>query len=358
MSSSATSNSSNICVITNVDSLTGYALAYHILEKIRNRQDTAANRRVRVLTRSRDSQLNLDVLKEMNAEVMEIDYNDENRVREAVRDARNVILIPEQSRNRVREAENVIKAAKHTDVDHFVLVSITGVDCLEQRAQFGHYPNLSEYYRIEERVKESFQGKKHCIIRHSVFNQLFYFMGPQIENDNKLSLPIEKSDKWCAVDLNDFCEGMWRLARKHQEGSDISSKKTFNFCADHARSTEDHVRDMGKGLNRDELRFNSISENEMRQYLKQMREDEHFRERPKHSRDESNSRRERDTFSTLPLGRFLNDQCIETMEEFWKSASEGYQNLKCDDLKDVLEREPQNLKHFFKNNRENFKRLK
>jgi uncharacterized protein YbjT (DUF2867 family) len=124
MSSSATSNSSNVCVITNVDSLTGYALAYSMLEKIRNREDADSTRRIRVLTRSRDSQLNLDVLKELNAEVKEVNYNDESNVKEALRDARNVILIPEQSRERLREAENVIKVAKHLDVDHFVMVSM------------------------------------------------------------------------------------------------------------------------------------------------------------------------------------------------------------------------------------------
>jgi uncharacterized protein YbjT (DUF2867 family) len=124
MSSSTTSNSSNVCVITNVDSLTGFALAYHMLEKIRNCEDADSTRRIRVLTRSTDSQLNLDVLKKMNAEVKEVNYSDESNVKEALRDARNVILIPEQSRERMREAENVIKVAKHVDVDHFVMVSM------------------------------------------------------------------------------------------------------------------------------------------------------------------------------------------------------------------------------------------
>jgi hypothetical protein len=216
---------------------------------------------------------------------------------------------------------------------------------------------LNEYRRIEEKVKDQFQGKNHCIVRHAVFNQLFYFMGPQIENENKLSLPVEKRQKWCAVDLNDVCEGMWRLARQQQGCSDSTRKNTYNFCADHARSTEDHVQDMGKGLNREDLQFNQISGKEMLQYLQKMRDNKHFRERPQHRLEES-GRRERDTFATLPLGRFLNDQCIETMEEFWRSANEGYQDLKCDDLKGILDREPQNLKNFFKSNRDNFKRLK
>jgi uncharacterized protein YbjT (DUF2867 family) len=95
-----------------------------MLEKIRNREDADSTRRIRVLTRSTDSQLNLDVLKKMNAEVKEVNYSDESNVKEALRDARNVILIPEQSRERMREAENVIKVAKHVDVDHFVMVSM------------------------------------------------------------------------------------------------------------------------------------------------------------------------------------------------------------------------------------------
>lgn len=119
------STSKNVCVITNADSLLGYALAYRFLEAIRNKEEPEiqGGRKIRILCRETHG-LGMKRLEEMGAEIQEVNYKDENKLQEALRNVRNVILIPENSSDRLKEAENLIKAAKQQDVEHFGLMSM------------------------------------------------------------------------------------------------------------------------------------------------------------------------------------------------------------------------------------------
>lgn len=118
-------SSKNTCVITNADSLLGYALAYRFLEAIRNKEDPESQglRKLRILCRETRG-LGMKRLEELGAEIQEVNYKDENKLKEALRNVHSVILIPENSSDRLKEAENLIKAAKHQDVEHFGLMSM------------------------------------------------------------------------------------------------------------------------------------------------------------------------------------------------------------------------------------------
>lgn len=119
------STSKQVCVITNVDSLLGYALAYRFLEAIRNNEDPEAQgmRKLRILCRESRG-LGLKRLEEMGAEIQEVNYKEEKKLGEALRNVHSVILIPENSSDRLKEAENLIKAAKQQEVEHFGLMSM------------------------------------------------------------------------------------------------------------------------------------------------------------------------------------------------------------------------------------------
>ena len=119
-------NSKNVHVITNVDSLLGYALAYRILEALKNKEDQnsfTSNAYLRILCRDRQG-LGLKKLEEMGAEVHQVNYKEEDKIRECLKGVRSVTLIPENSRDRVKEACNLMKAAKHQDVEHLGLISM------------------------------------------------------------------------------------------------------------------------------------------------------------------------------------------------------------------------------------------
>lgn len=104
------STSKNVSVITNADSLLGYALAYRFLEAIRNKEEPEiqGGRKIRILCRETHG-LGMKRLEEMGAEIQEVNYKDENKLQEALRNVRNVILIPENSSDRLKEAENLIR---------------------------------------------------------------------------------------------------------------------------------------------------------------------------------------------------------------------------------------------------------
>lgn len=105
------------CVITNVDSLIGYALAYCFLEKNQQRDEQA---RLRVLCRNKEG---LQKLAELGAEIREIDYNHEDQVRECFKNVKAGILIPEHDRQMVQSGENVFKAAKNENLEHLCMIS-------------------------------------------------------------------------------------------------------------------------------------------------------------------------------------------------------------------------------------------
>lgn len=118
--------SKNVCVITNVDSLLGYALAFRFLQAMQeNNQDSADSfaKKLRILCRDREG-IELKRLEKMGAELYQVNYKDENKLSEALKHVRNVLLIPENSRDRVKEAECLMKAAKHQGVEHFGLMSL------------------------------------------------------------------------------------------------------------------------------------------------------------------------------------------------------------------------------------------
>lgn len=120
------SNSSkHCCVITNVDSLFGYALAFRFLQAMQDRNEDFANtfgKKLRILCRHREG-MDLHRLEKMGAEIFQVDYKDEEKVCEAMKHVRNVLLIPENSRDRLKEAGCLMKAAKHQGVEHMALMS-------------------------------------------------------------------------------------------------------------------------------------------------------------------------------------------------------------------------------------------
>lgn len=188
-------------------------------------------------------------------------------------------------------------------------------------------------------------------------------MAPRLEGENQLLLPVKKNAKWGSVNMIDVVEAVYRLARKVHEQQRTNSpdadpfyhKNVYEFTMHRSMNAEDMAREIGEGLGRQQVEFEEISGNDFRQYLEKMREDKRFKER----RDTNGNFKEgRDGWWSIPLGKFLNDQNIETMVEFWRLACKGQQDTHSDDLHKLLDRQPQDLKQYFKVNREQFKHFK
>ena len=198
--------------------------------------------------------------------------------------------------------------------------------------------NFKEYHEIEKMVKEHFQGKKHCIVRHQIFNQLFYFLAPQIEGENKLQLPVKKDSKWGSVNLNDVVEGIYQLCKqRHENQGNNLDKQEYDFTLHLSCTAEQMAREIGQGLGRENIHYEQVSGDHFRKHLERMREDKRFKERP-----ESRERfgHGRDGFWSVPIGKFLNEENIQTTMEYLKLACKGYLDHTTDDLKKLLDRNP------------------
>ncbi|KAI8343501.1 hypothetical protein BC941DRAFT_343535 [Chlamydoabsidia padenii] len=341
-------SSEQICVITNGDSLCGFALAYRFLEEFRNKNHQC---KLRVLCRNKQD---MDQLRHMGADVREVDYNQEDKVREHLQHAKAVVLIPEHDQHRMREGENVIKAAKKEKVEHLCMLSLLGVQNIEQANDQQQFKTLKQYYQLEEKVKETMGHEKFSIVRLPIPAQMFYFLAPYLESQNQLPLPIKKDKKWNTVDLQDILEAIVKLAKKNQQQGffeDQKNKQELQFTPRQNYNMEELTKQIGQGLGNTDIKFKQVSHSEMEKMLREMRDDKRFKHRP-----ESSARHDKPY--TFPLGRYLNNELIQTLCEIWELANQGCMDIVTNDLKELLGRDPQDIQSFFKNNRDQFHDLR
>jgi hypothetical protein len=243
-------------------------------------------------------------------------------------------------------------------------VNSLGIDRIQKsdnNQQDFEFRNLEQMCRIEKMVKEHFSGEKHCIVRHPIFNQFFYFMAPQIEGENCFSLPVDKNKKWSCLDMNDVVEGVYRLAKKHCERlagrqvDEIFKKQVYEFTCSKAMTGEEFAREIGEGLGRQDMKFREISENDMKKQLEHIKRDDRFKERPDERGD---FKKGRDGFWSFPINKFIHERKIETTMEYWRLANKGQLGMHSDELRHILDREPRSMKKYFEINRDHFKRFK
>ncbi|KAI8086261.1 uncharacterized protein BX664DRAFT_315468 [Halteromyces radiatus] len=342
-------SSQQLCVITNVDSLVGYALAFYFLKEQQHGS-------LRLLCRNKEG---LEELAKMGGEIRQVDYNREDQVRDCFKNVKAGILIPEHDSHRIQQAENVMKAAKNENVHHLCMMSLVGVDHVDQN-ESEKFKNLLQYRHLEQKIKEIMGNQEQwSIVRLSAPNQLFYLMAPLLESHRVLRLPIKKDQKWSPVDLNDVVEAIFKLAKENQQQGLFygrNRKELYQFTPRQVLSMEELVRQISQGLvhEAEEIKYEQVGRDEIRKYLEQMRNDKRFKERPKS--DHTIGRQDKPY--TFPLGRYMNDDCIETLLEIWELANQGRMDIHTDDLKQILGRDPQDIRSYFEQNRGNFDSLR
>ncbi|KAG1056045.1 hypothetical protein G6F43_002023 [Rhizopus delemar] len=352
-------NNERTCVITNGDSYLGFAIAYRMLQgKMKGERYYSTGGRICVFCRN-CSGYDLSILQEMGAIVIEVNYEDEEMLCKALKNAYVVSIIPEHSHNTLKEAECMIKACKRQNVEFLCMHSIVGVDRISKQGSSNEqqeYRHLKQIYKIEEKVRETYP-EKHGIIRHSIFNQFLYFMAPQIENENVVALPAKENANWGSVDVNDVLNAICMLAKEHEKRTDSTSlhKKLYQFTPSRIMTSKENVHEIAKGLERAEIKYVEISESEMKKYLHRMKDDSRFKEHQGHHEGGS---WDHDGRWSIPIGKYLNDCAIEMIIEIWSMINAGKQDLRTNDLKMVLNTEPRTLKEYFKKNRSQFHQFK
>ncbi|KAI8990081.1 hypothetical protein BDB01DRAFT_718280 [Pilobolus umbonatus] len=321
------------------------------------RNDLRTGHTIRLLCRDKEG-LDLHYLEKMGAEIHQVDYKDESQIKKVMENVRSVWLIPEHSQNRVKEAEILIKIAKKNQVQTFGLLSMVGVDQFyhknEAEAEYKDYRSFCQLAQIEMHLLQEFDSTCACIIRTAPFNQFFYYMAPEIMNDNKICLPVKKDVKWNTVDLNDVIDAIFQLVVRHGERN-ATSKHIFCFTGVENLTTEKIVKEIGQGLDQGNLEYHEVKPEKMEEWLKKKREDKQFKKRPDNNNEFGGGR---DGYWSIPLGKFLNGQKIELIMEYWCLVNRNKLDIVTHDLKDALQRQPNTLKEYFKVNRQQFKEFR
>lgn len=257
----------------------------------------------------------------------------------------------------------------------------TGVNQLESSNFGGQLKNLKEFFSLEIQVAENFGRDNYCIVQSAIWDQFFYFLGPKIEDDNKICLPIEKDREWGSVDLADFLDGVYNISSEDYDKKNEQSfhnlaeqyvsvlrkknKRLFQFTASHKVTASKVVKAASHGLHKPDMTYEKIKADKLINYLRNLQDDNRFRERPiqqvidsSFMNIDSDEDLARDRPYTFPLGKYLNDDFIQTLIELWELIDSSKAVIITDELEKALHRKPLNIEDFFKRNRDQFRRLR
>lgn len=202
-----------------------------------------------------------------------------------------------------------------------------------------------------------------------------------IEDENKICLPIGKQREWGSVDLADFLDGVYNISSEDYDEKNQQSfhnlaekyvfvlrkknKRLFQFTASHKVTALKVVKAASHGLEKPDMTYEKIETDKLFKYLKSLKDDNRFRERPiqqvidsSFMNIDSDEDLARDRPYTFPLGKYLNDDFIQTLIELWELLDSGKVDIITDQLEKALHRKPLKIEDFFKRNRDQFRRLR
>ncbi|KAI7857310.1 hypothetical protein BDC45DRAFT_435571 [Circinella umbellata] len=341
--------------ISNVDSFLGYVLAYRFLQGRRQEQQ---QQEVRVL--ARDPQ-NVQDLERLGAKIIQVDYQNEQRIQRELERVSLLLMIPEDSSNARQEGDVLIRAARQANVQYVGLFSLVGADEAQEKQQ----RSIRNILELEQQIQQQFRDK-HAILRSSLFNQIFYYLDPMIEGRNQLDLPVSQERKWSTVDVRDVADAVYNLSRQNGQrentffGTLGNEKRLYQFTGNQTRNGQEIVREWSQALgNGRKIEYKQIQPQELEQYLRGIRDDSRFRNRPDDNNDQDqDDQQRRDRPHSLPLGRFLNNEFIRLLNDIFALADRGKLENSTRDLQQLLGRQPQEIGEYFQNNRDNFNKLR
>lgn len=203
---------------------------------------------------------------------------------------------------------------------------------------------------------EQFESERVCIMRQSMYSQFFYLMTPYVESQNALRMPIDSDKRWGCIDLRDMTDAIFMLAAKRFGAENSSGSRRimnlYRWTPLKTMNGQEIAKAMAESLGKPELAYEEISAEDMRSYLEQIRQDSRFQDRPR------KEHRGTDKPYTFPLGKYFHDEEITMILEAFELANRGMADITTHDLRNALQREPQDLGQFFMSNKEQFRRLR
>ncbi|KAI7870356.1 hypothetical protein BDF14DRAFT_1720884 [Spinellus fusiger] len=337
-----------ICAITAVDSYRGYCLAYNFLKRQEKGEEKHT---IRLLCKDKTG---LEDLKKMGGEIYEVNYSDTEDITEVLKGVHALIFLPEESEDPINDVERLIKIALNQEVKCITMVSCVGVDKLKDYDGEKKFPGLEALCKLEHKLQEHAKNIEWSIVRSCVPTQCLFYMSPMINNDRKLHLPVDKCEKWGSVDIQDVSDAIYELARKHREEKTIGKKHIWNLTPVKNMNGQEFAQAITEGFDSGKIRFEKSSEDELRDYLKSLRNNDNFQNPPPAKNLTGHS----DSPYNFPLARYLTDDFIEHAIENFRLFNAGLGDTTSTDLKELINRDPQDVKEFAKNNQNELQNLK
>ena len=237
--------------------------------------------------------------------------------------------------------------------------------------------NLKQFLQLEQVVSDTFDKDSYCIFRSSMWNQFFYYFGPLIEDENEIRLTVPDDCEFSLIDMADLLDAVYNLSKgEHDDASAYhnlselyianlkkKNQTLFEVTATKNITPKGITKAVSQALGYHDMTYKKIDEKEMHAFLRKIRQDNRFRLRPDQKASDITSAKDdedlgRDRPYTFPLGRYLNDNLIDTLVEQWELIGSGKVDKLTNHLEKSLHRDLQSFQDFLRTNRDQFKHLR
>ncbi|KAG9285750.1 hypothetical protein G9A89_003429 [Geosiphon pyriformis] len=240
-----------------------------------------SNWNIRAVTRDLRN-LHARELERFGAEVADINYNDQDSLRELLRGTYGLVYIPENHRNRVQMAETLSKAAKDANVKGVIMISVENAD-QDQTSTHRDYAEIERIWHdsLECVVIFSHHPDSHhyqILIRLPLVQQALWLWSDSAIDQGKIRLQLQERDQFASVNLEDVVRSIRCLllnANGKLEGLEKNHHhKTYTLTGPNAISPRDIVETINRNIRRREKRvhFEEVDRREVEDYLRNLRE--------------------------------------------------------------------------------------
>jgi uncharacterized protein YbjT (DUF2867 family) len=352
---SATSTRNQITVI-NADSFVGYQITRQLLREQRL-QRGERDLHVTATTAygdNREVRERMEKLKRLGANVQRIDYSSHASIERTIKNADWVIIVPENERDRVSSAVNVIEAVhkeqgrqqKERGGPSTLLISRVGAD--------SKHRYLKEYRDIEKKAE--------CLHKLTTFRidfvqETFWLWAPRIQDKNCFPLSVHSNDKFAPVAIDDISKAVHNfITRSQGSQSEYENKQTYVLTGPESLSPEGIVRELNHATNGD-VHYQKVSREDLRDYLRRLRDHEGYAARAQRDLDDEEAEEMSGDIDRrgcrIPPPQ-ISEVLIETFLDFLDLVNEGKADFVCEDLRKLIHEDGRRVEQFFRDNRNEF----
>ncbi|KAI7898239.1 uncharacterized protein BX663DRAFT_490236 [Cokeromyces recurvatus] len=190
-------------LITNGESYVGRTMAIHIADELEHREGKLkkSHWRVRVLCENKHK---MDYLEKRGIDVKEVDYESEHMLREQMKDHIKIMIFNPFCTKDGRMAmygKNLIDAAMHEKVKRAIMISSFGCEMAEDNES-----PMGQFKQAENHFRKCFEYGYWLIFRIPFIQQYMYFWKSMIENKSRLGMPMSKHSLLTMVNIKDVLE--------------------------------------------------------------------------------------------------------------------------------------------------------